>query len=274
MADVKTEKTDSEELTLKFIALPILVIAAATALLHFAAPILIPIALAAALTYLLLPVVNLLKRLKIPHWAAVLIVMIIVVGIFVLISYYLIGEITDLASTLPQYKDKIQAEIQNWNVRAMELFEKLPTFLKNSGNMSVDADKVGTLGKFLLKGASSITNAIVGLVLVFFLALFMLLEADLFKRKFKRVFGGTHEEEAGKILQEITTQIKGYLQVRFYVFVGLSIIITVGLLIFDVQYAYVWGPLAGLLNIIPYIGSIAGAIPPIIVTGIQHNSIL
>ena len=249
-------------------------IAAATALLYFAAPILIPIVLAATLTYLLLPVVNLLKRLKIPHWLAVLIVMIVVVGIFVLISYYLIGEISSLASALPQYKDKIQAEIQNWNVRAMELIEKLPSFLKNPGNMSVDADKVSTLGKFLLKGATSITSALVGLVLIFFLTLFMLLEADLFKRKFKRIFGGAHEEEAGKILQEITTQIKGYLQVRFYVFVGLSIIVTVGLLIFDVQYAYVWGPLAGLLNIIPYIGSIAGAIPPIIVTGIQHNSIL
>jgi AI-2 transport protein TqsA len=268
------EKTESEELSLQLIALPILVLTAATAFLYFAAPILVPIVLAGTLTYLLLPVVNLLKRLKIPHWLAVMIVMLALVGVFVLISYLLIGELSSLASALPQYKDKIAATVQSWNARLMEFIDKLPSFLKSQGNLSMDSEKMGTMGRFLLKGASSITNAAIGLVVVFFLVLFMLLEVDLFKKKSRRIFGKAHAEETSKILDEISAQIKGYILVRFYVFVGLSIAITIGLLILDVQYAYIWGPLAGLLNIIPYVGAIIGAIPPVIVAGIQHNSVL
>jgi AI-2 transport protein TqsA len=274
MADVKMEKTESEELSLQLFALPILVIAAATAILYFAAPILIPIVLSAALTYLLLPAVNLIKRLKVPHWVAVLIVMLLVAVLFAVISYYLIGELSNLAAALPQYKDKLLLEIQNWNARLKELIGRLPSFLKGSGNLSVDAEKVGSLGRFLLKGVSSLTSVVVSLVVIFFLVLFMLLEAELFKKKFKRIFGAVHAEETEKIFHEVNAQIRGYIQVRSYVFVGLSIATTIGLLILDVQYAYIWGPLAGLLNIIPYIGSIIGAVPPIIVAGIQHNSIL
>jgi predicted PurR-regulated permease PerM len=55
--------------------------------------------------------------------------------------------------------------------------------------------------------------------------------------------------------------------------VALAIIFTVGLLIFDVSYAYVWGPLAGVLNLIPYIGAFIGMIPPVLVAAIQTGGI-
>jgi AI-2 transport protein TqsA len=268
------QQTEPNELTLQLIAMPILVIAAGTAFLYFAGPVLIPIVLAAALTYLLLPAVNLIKKLRAPHWLAVLVVMLLVIGLFVLLSYLLIGELSDLATTLPQYKDKIGEAIQNWNVKIKDILDKLPSFIKTQNDVSVDANKVQSVGGFVLRGVTSITSFIISLVVIFSLTLFMLLESDIFKRKFRRIFGGAHVEETEKIIDEITAQIKGYIQVRFYVFVGLSIAVTIGLLIMDVQYAYIWGPLAGLLNIIPYIGSIIGAIPPVIIAGVQHNSVL
>jgi predicted PurR-regulated permease PerM len=58
------------------------------------------------------------------------------------------------------------------------------------------------------------------------------------------------------------------------VVIGLGIVVTIGLLIFKVKYAYIWGPLVGIMNLVPYIGSFVSAIPPIIVAGIQHNSVL
>jgi AI-2 transport protein TqsA len=275
MDNENLREIESKKLTLQIIFMPILVLAAATALLYFAGPILIPIVLAATLTYLLLPVVELIKKLKVPHWLAVMIVMIVVVAIFALLFYYAVNEIADLASTLPQYMNQIESTLQNWNVKISDFIERLPTFLKPSnGNLGVDSGRFQSLGGFLLKGVHSITSFIFGVVLIFFLVLFMLLESDLFTRKFRTMFGGARAEETKKIINEINAQIKGYIQVRFYVFVGLSIVITVGLLIMNVQYAYIWGPLAGLLNIIPYIGAVIGAVPAVIIAGIQHHSIL
>jgi AI-2 transport protein TqsA len=268
------QQVEAKELSLQLITLPILVIAAGTAFLYFAGPVLVPIVLAGTLTYLLLPAVNLIKKLKAPHWLAVLIVMLLVAGAFALLSYYIIGELSDLASTLPQYKDKILNAIQSWDVKIKELLDKLPSFLNTQGNLSVDTEKVQSVGGFVLRRVSSITSFLVSLVVIFSLTLFMLLESDILKKKFRQVFGGAHAAETENIIEEINAQIKGYIQVRFYVAVGLAIAVTIGLLILDVKYAYIWGPLAGILNIIPYIGSIISAFPPMIVAGIQHNSIL
>ncbi len=270
-----SKRTESKELTVQILTMPVLVLAAATAFLYFAGPVLIPIVLAATFTYLLLPVVELLKKLKLPHWLAVGIVMIVVVGVFVLVFYYAVIEIGTFASSLPQYKDKVILALQGWNTQVSDFISNLPGFLKpESTDLKVDSGKVQSLGGFLLKGVHSLTSFIFAAVVIFFLMLFMLLESGLFARKFRIMFGGERAETADKIIKEINTQIKGFIQVRFYVFIALSIVITLGLLIMNVQYAYIWGPLAGLLNIIPYAGAVAGAIPPVIMAGIQHNSIM
>ena len=270
----ESEKTEKNELTLQMVMLPILAIAAATAFLYYAGPILVPIFVAAALTYLLLPVVNLLGKLKIPHTAAVIIIMIAVLGLFVLIGILLAGQISSFAVSLPQYQEQIISAINRWNAQVGNFLERLPGFLKPPENLPAETGKLEALGKYLLKGLASITNFVVGGVLIFFLVLFMLLDAKVFERKFKSIFGAGHADTTEIILQEINTQLKGFVLARFYVFLILSTVSTVGLLIMGVQYAYIWGPLTGLFNIIPYVGAIMSSIPPIIVAGIQYNSIL
>ena len=76
------------------------------------------------------------------------------------------------------------------------------------------------------------------------------------------------------ILLEINNQIRGFMVVKFIVTVALTVVFTVGLLLLKVNYAYIWGPLAALLNLIPYVGSFIGAVPPIIVAGIQTKAVM
>ena len=49
---------------------------------------------------------------------------------------------------------------------------------------------------------------------------------------------------------------------------------TIGLLILGINYAYIWGPLAGAFSLVPIIGAYVGAVPPMIVAAIQNNSVL
>jgi AI-2 transport protein TqsA len=268
------QEMESQELSLQQIMMPVLVIAAATAFLYFAAPIMIPLVLAISFAYILLPFVEFVKKLKAPHWLAVLIVCVIVMVIFALLAFFILIGTTEFLATLPQYKDQIIEKVKEWNTSISEYMGQFQGFFQKPQDLSVDAEKVQSIGHFLLKGISSVTNFIVGAVTLFFLTLFMLMESELFSRKLKKIFGSEHAGATERIINEISRQIKGYIQVRFYAFLGISIVTTLGLLLLDVQYSYIWGPLAGLLNIIPYIGSFAGAIPPIIVAGIQHNSVM
>jgi AI-2 transport protein TqsA len=269
-----TQDTQPQGISIQLIMMPVLAIALGTAFLYFAAPIMIPLVLAISLAYVLLPLVELVKKLKVPHWLAVLIVSIIVLGLLALVAFFIVLESADFLSTLPQYKDQIIEKAKEWNASISQYMGQFEGFFKKPDNLAVDTDKMQSIGHFLLKGISSVTNFVVGGVTLFFLVIFMLMESELFSRKLKRIFGSEHAGATERILNEISRQMKAYIQVRFYGFLGISLVTTIGLLFLDVQYAYIWGPLAGVLNIIPYIGSFAGAIPPIIVAGIQHNSVM
>lgn len=270
----ETQKTEKNELTLQVVMMPILAIAAGTAFLYFAGPILVPLVVAGSLTYLLLPVINFLGKLKIPHTVAVIIVMILVLGLFILVGIMLGEQIANFLAQIPQYKDRIISTINHWNTELGGILKRIPGNLKPPENLPPDTGKLEALGKYLVRGLTSITNFIIGGVLIFSLVLFMLLEARGFEKRIKSIFGASHAEATEAIVEKINAQLKGFIQTRFYIFLILSTAITIGLLVMKIQYAYIWGPLAGLLNIVPYFGSILGSIPPIIMAGVQYNSIL
>jgi predicted PurR-regulated permease PerM len=259
------------ELSLQAIMMPILAMAAATAFFYYASPILVPIVSAAALTYLLLPVVDLIKKLKTPHAVAVLVVMLIVLGVFILLVILLVGQAASFATSFPRYKAAILSTLEEWGQAASRYLGNIPS-LKSPESIKVNPDQLQSVGKYLLKGLGSVTSFLFGSALMFFLTLFMLLDSSVFEGKLRSIFGVAHAEATENILTEINRQIKGYIQIKFYVVIALSILFTLGLLVLRVPYAYIWGPLAGFLNLIPYVGSIVGAIPPIIVAGVQFGS--
>lgn len=272
MTNYSINETAKKELTLQMISMPILVIAAGTAFLYFAGPVLAPIVISVSLAYVLLPIVDAIRRLKVPHTVAVFIVTVVVLGIFTLLSILLAGQVSDLAAAVPGYISKITTKISEWNPRLGETLNYYVGNINHPENLPVDSTRLTSIGKFLLKGATSITNFVVGVVSIIFLVLFMLLESQLFRRKFRVIFGEEYTDAAETVLGEIDQQLRGFIQIRFYILIGLSIVITIGLLILKVPYAYIWGPLAGVLNIIPYIGSIVGSVIPVIVVGLQTGS--
>jgi len=263
-----------KDIALQTIMLPILATAAATAFFYYASPILVPIVVAAAMTYLLLPVVDALKRLKISHAAAVTIVMILVLGIFVLLVILLIGQLGDLMAAAPQYKARIETALNTLREYVGEYLVYLPGELGGDEDLNVDMDQIKQAGRYIFKGLGSVGSFAMGSLLIFFLTLFMLLDSEMFQKKLRMIFGSRQTAATEGILAEINRQLKGFIIMKFSVAVGLAITVTIGLLIFRVKYAYIWGPLVGLMNLIPYIGSVVGAVPPIVVAGIQYDSVM
>ncbi len=101
---------------------------------------------------------------------------------------------------------------------------------------------------------------------------FILNDQHMLKNKLIRAFSKSKERTGVEIMEKVNKQIQGFLLVKFGTSFVLAIFLTLGLLIIGVNYAYVWGPLAGVLNLIPYVGPIIGAIPPLIVAAIQFKA--
>ncbi|KPL02198.1 MAG: hypothetical protein AMJ73_09070 [candidate division Zixibacteria bacterium SM1_73] len=257
-------------LPLQTIALPFIALAAGTAFLYFASPIVIPVIIAASLAYILSPAVSLLKRLKIPHALAVILIILISFFIIGVIGYFLFAQANSLIEDLPIY----------WNgivEFSTQLLNKYKTFLPETGDFDLRSFKLKDFSgvtKYLFRGISSTVSLLFSLFLILFLTFFILNDQAMLKEKLISAFGRSEKETARNILSEINTQIRGFLLVKFGTSAGLAVVFTLGLLIIGVNYAYIWGPLAGLLNLIPYVGPIIGAIPPLIVAGVQFRAIM
>lgn len=262
------------ELDIQSIVMPVLTLIVGTAFFHYARPIIVPLIIAAALTYVLLPLVDLLKRLKIPHTLAVVIVMLVAVGMVTLLVFLLLGQVSDFAAAAPEYKDKVLQILDSIQQSFSKYLSYLPGNLANQQQFNFDISQMQKYTGYFFEGLGSVTSSFARLLLVFFLTLFMMIDSDLFQKKLKSIFGSQQSETTEEIIAEINRQLKGFIRVKFLVMIGLTVIVTIGLLIFRVKYAYIWGPLVGIMNLVPIVGSIISAIPPIAIAGIQHNSVL
>ena len=260
-------------ISLDSIALPVAAVFFACLIFYFAAPILIPMTIAVATAYTLTPVIEFLKRFKIPHFLAVLLVMLALLGIGAFIIIIVISELADLARDLPQYQQSIQEAIDSAETWINSQLVQFPGLAIDLQAYKFDPANIAGAGKLLFKGLGSITSLALSGFLLFFLTYFILSDYQMYVRKIVMLFGQGRQETQSAILGQIDHQLRGFLVVKLLITLTLSIIYTIGFLIFGIPYAYIWGPLAGILNLIPYVGPIIGAIPPIIIAGIAKSSL-
>jgi predicted PurR-regulated permease PerM len=100
------------------------------------------------------------------------------------------------------------------------------------------------------------------LSMVLFLAYFMLVSGDLFRRKLVRIAGPTLSKKkiTLRVLDEITGQIQRYLLVQVVTSVLVGVTTWLAFLWIGLEHAAIWGIAAGVFNTIPYLG-------PVIITG-------
>lgn len=102
-------------------------------------------------------------------------------------------------------------------------------------------------------------------VIVLFLTFFLLNGGRQMKKAFIQIVPNRFFEVALVLIQGLDRQLGDYLRSRLIQTIIISIIAAIGYWILDLRFALLIGIIAGLANLIPYIGPFIGAIPAIIV---------
>ncbi|HVP35455.1 MAG TPA: AI-2E family transporter [Terriglobales bacterium] len=259
-------------LTLQSVALPFLALAAFTAFCYLASPLLIPVVVSISLAYILSPLVFLLNRLKIPHYLSVLLVLLVAIIVIALVSYLIIGQANSFVLQIPHYWNQVISFLAKIEQKLIDQGAFAPG--QGPSVQDLQLKNFTWLPQYLARGLSSLLSFVLGLVFVFFLTFFILNEYPSLKKRIIRAFGSSNEEISGKILTEINEQIRGFVVVKFYVTIALSVIFTLGFMLLGVSYAYILGPLAGVLSLVPYIGPLIGLVLPLLVTAIEFKAFL
>jgi predicted PurR-regulated permease PerM len=115
------------------------------------------------------------------------------------------------------------------------------------------------------------TFADLGLMPVFIF--FFLYYRSFFKQFLNKLFIRTPNQNITEIMYKIQNVVKNYIMGLLLVMAIIAALNTVGLLILRIEYAFFFGALAALLNIIPYLGIIIGSILPIMMALLTKDSI-
>lgn len=246
-------------------SLVIVVIFIGGVVIRLAKPVLFPFFLAIFLTFILSPVLDLLTRLKIPK--AVSIIFIVLIAFFII---YLLGALfyssgKTATAEFPKYGQKINSILNS-------IQEKLnrPDWQPDDWVGQLEFSKVGG---FLLSSIGPFFSFISNLFLIFIFLIFILAGRGKTRIKIMNSFSKKRAEKIIKVIENIDSQIQKYLAIKTGISLVTGILVAVVLMLFDVDFAILFGFLAFLLNYIPNIGSIIANAFPVIIACFQFETL-
>jgi predicted PurR-regulated permease PerM len=270
-------------------------------MLYFARELLIPLALAALLTFLLAPLVTKLHR-YLGRVGAVLFVVALLFGATGLVGWVLTRQAVDLAAQLPDYKENISAKLRGIELprfnsmgRITETIEALKQDLSNvleSGARSVPGldEQQGTSAsggtgagtvpatpvqvvnnkdnrlEFVQFVLAPILGPMATAGLVVLLLIFMLLRREDLRNRILRLVGQGRISATSRAMDEAGTSVAKYLLMQLVVNVTYGIPVAIALYFIGVPNSILWGALCTVLRFIPYVGPWIGALFPILMS--------
>lgn len=265
--------------------LPIAILAV-WALLSVAGQVLVLFIVAGLIALILNPAVAFLQRRRLPRGLAVLAVYVgfflALGGIGFLVANPISNQVQKFANNLPHLVDEanenlasLQEEL-NENGIHIKLVKQGKTALQTiQDKVAKSASKLASSGAGILTEAA---GAIFDLVLIFVLSVYMLLYGEQIGRLARRLMpdgDGTDADDYPHLVQRAVSRYVGG-QLLFSLIMGAStgvslwIFGTVGLFPDGGKYAIAFAVFYGVMELVPYIGPILGAAPPVIVALFTH----
>ena len=204
---------------------------------------------ALAISVLLAPAIDFLKKLWVPKILAVLFVYLAIFGILGILIYLtapiFVIELKQLSHNLPDYFVQISPALQQLGVDSAQTFDGFTQFIVQRLSESSD----GVLGALM-----TFFGGLYSTVFILIIAFFLSLEDNPFQKFLTLITPKKYEENIVDYFERAQNKISGWFGARILVclFVGVASFIV--FYIFGIKYAFILALISGVLNFIPYLG--------------------
>jgi predicted PurR-regulated permease PerM len=264
----------AEELKLPFYAkvtIFLLGLIALLAIMYIAKSIIIPVVFAIIIAIVLHPVVNFMVRIKINRVLAIILTMFLTFLVIAAFGAVLFSQANKFGESWPVLVEKFTSLLNQSIADAADYFNKDPQKIhdwltKTQGEIiNISTAAIGQT--IVLLG-----NGLVILLLIPFYIFMILFYQPLLIEFIRRLSGTNYQSHVRQIVSQIKTVIQRYLVGLVIEAVLMAAMNTAALLILGIEYAFILGILAALLNVIPYIGGIIAVAMPMIVALVTKPS--
>ena len=251
--------------------------------LYFAREVMLPITLAVLLSFVLAPLVDVLRRIYVPRVPAVLLSVFLALSVILALAGLIGVQIANLAGDLPKYQYTIETKatlIQKYTVgRLSDLLDSyghqvqlaVPPPAKPASPAPQTQPKPvpvqiqdAPLSPIQLarEVLAPIFSPLADGAIVFVVAVFVLMQQDDLRDRLIRLFGSNDLHRTTLALDDAGRRLSRYFLTQLAINAGFGCVICAGLLAIGVPSPVLWGIMGALLRFVPYIGSwLSGLLP-------------
>jgi predicted PurR-regulated permease PerM len=260
--------------------------AVVVAALHFGQPVLMPLALAALLAFVLDPLVTRLRRIGVPLVLAVTLVVSLTLTVAGALAALGAQQAAHLSRELPTYQSTIQKKLRDLRpapgsgsvvsgaARLVALIEGEINAARAAIEPASTAARRAPTRVLVEQASASPLRALGNMVrplllplasaaLVIVLLAYMLAQRREISDRLIRLAGGDMHRMA-EALNEAARRVSRYLVAQVLVNIGYGVPLAVGLWLIGVPGALLWGALAALLRFVPYLGPLLAGLFPLL----------
>jgi predicted PurR-regulated permease PerM len=266
--------------------------------LYVGRAVFIPIAIAILLSFVLAPLVRLLRRWRVPRVPSVGLVVLLAFAILAGFGMILTQQFTDLAQELPNYETTITRKIASIKQVAGSggSLERAAAALRNIGGQITEptpdaakppgppalpqtgqpqtkpepvpvevlpsSDPLSFERLQSLAGTVLEPLATAGIILVF--VIFILFQREDLRDRFIRLAGSSDLQRTTAAMNDAARRLSRYFLFQTFMNATFGVFVAIGLWFIGVPSPFLCGALAGLLRFVPYVGSFIAAAVPIL----------
>jgi len=265
------------------LAVGVVVVAA----LYLAREVLVPITLAILLSFVLAPLVSLLRRVGLMRVPAVVMAVLLAFGVLLSLGAVIGTQVAGLASDAPRYAATVERKVdsvRSYTVgRLTAMTGRLGRSLDNMqppvpnakpapNNAPSDTPKPvpvevhqpdPTPVEIATRVLSPILSPLATMGIVLLVSVFILMQREDLRDRMIRLFGSRDLHRTTAAMDDAAARLSKYFLTQLALNAGFGVVIGLGLLIIGVPNPVLWGIIAALMRFVPYIGAIGSAILPI-----------
>jgi predicted PurR-regulated permease PerM len=230
--------------------------------------ILVPMLCSLALTYLLAPVVAWFERRGWSRPSSVLLtISAATVALVLILIFILPGFWEQLVKIYNQARSLVgdQARIDSLLDKLKQLSPPAADFLRSriqgSGESDLFARIFGMAGEWLQRGLFSlvdVTASLLDLLLIPFFVYYLLADYRAMRERLDRLIPPRYRAVAATLISRVNFVISSYVRNQLVIALAMGVLYAIGFAIARVPLAISLGLLSGLLNFIPYLGTLTG----------------
>lgn len=241
-------------------------------LLDIAKAFLIPFSIALLLTFLLYPISAKLEKWKFPRSLAIILSIILAFIVLGGVIYFISSQVMSFSEDAPALKEKVLQKLVDAQAFINEKFhvneEKQISWIKQRSQVMMESSGAVLSNLFSFTGSLLASLGIIP-IYIFFLTYYR----DKFDGFLHKITKPEHHQHVMEIVGRTSKVTAKYLRGLLIDIAILSVLNSTGFLLLGINHAILFGVMAAILNIIPYIGVLIGGILPVVMALLTKDSL-